>query len=78
MLQAILSVQRNAPDARTLIFVHAYPSIEHIPSELHPNTRLLDEAFPTITIEYVPLAVLFPILFSDLTNEQPRICPGYF
>ncbi|KAA1477796.1 hypothetical protein DENSPDRAFT_787193 [Dentipellis sp. KUC8613] len=51
MLQALLSVQRNAPDASTVIFVHAYPSIENIPSELHPNTRLLDEAFPTITVD---------------------------
>ncbi|KAI0047380.1 hypothetical protein FA95DRAFT_1559224 [Auriscalpium vulgare] len=51
MLQALLSVQRNAPDARTVVFVHAYPSVDRIPSELHPNTRLLDEAFPTITID---------------------------
>ncbi|TFY78045.1 hypothetical protein EWM64_g5968 [Hericium alpestre] len=25
--------------------------MKHIPSELHPNTRLLDEAFPTITVD---------------------------
>lgn len=51
MLRALLSVQKNVPDARTVIFVHAYKSIDVVPSELHPNARLLDEAFPTITVE---------------------------
>jgi len=51
MLRALLSVQKNVPDARTVIFVHAYRSIDAIPSELHPNARLLDEAFPTITVD---------------------------
>lgn len=51
MLRALLSVQKNVSDARTVIFVHAYKSIDAIPSELHPNARLLDEAFPTITVE---------------------------
>lgn len=51
MLRALLSVQKNVPDARTVIFVHAYRSIDAVPSELHPNARLLDEAFPTITVE---------------------------
>jgi hypothetical protein len=51
MLRALLSVQKNVSDARTVIFVHAYKGINAIPSELHPNARLLDEAFPTITVE---------------------------
>jgi len=42
---------KNVPDARMVISVHAYRSIDAIPSELHPNARLLDEAFPTITVE---------------------------
>ena len=53
MLRALLSVQKNVPDARTVVFVHAYRTIDVIPSELHPNARLLDEAFPTITVEFV-------------------------
>ncbi|KAI0245718.1 amino acid permease-domain-containing protein [Lactifluus subvellereus] len=53
MLRALLSVEKNIPDARTVVFVHAYRSIGDIPSELHPNARLLDEAFPTITVELV-------------------------
>ncbi|KAI0245714.1 hypothetical protein BJV78DRAFT_1287290 [Lactifluus subvellereus] len=51
MLRALLSVEKNIPDARTVVFVHAYRSIGDIPSELHPNARLLDEAFPTITVD---------------------------
>ncbi|KAI0062936.1 hypothetical protein BV25DRAFT_1855218 [Artomyces pyxidatus] len=62
MLQALLSVQRNTPDACTVVFVHAYPNVDRIPSELHPNTRLLDEAFPMITI--------------DLAFVQGAFCPS--
>ncbi|KAH9959164.1 amino acid permease-domain-containing protein [Russula dissimulans] len=51
MLRALLAVQKNVPEARTVLFVHAYRSIDTIPSEFHPNARLLDEAFPTITVD---------------------------
>jgi hypothetical protein len=62
MLRALLSVQQNIPDARKVIFVHAYRSIDTIPSELHPNARLLDEAFPTITVELAaPLLLVFTV-----------------
>jgi hypothetical protein len=51
MPRALLSVQKNVSDARAVIFVERIePSI---PSELHSNTRLLDEAFSTITVEFV-------------------------
>ena len=53
MLQALLSVQANSPEARTVVFVHAYHSMDDIPTEMHPNTRILDEAFPMVTIECV-------------------------
>lgn len=53
MLRALLSVQANTPEACTVVFVHAYPTAEDIPTELEPNTRILDEAFPMVTIECV-------------------------
>jgi hypothetical protein len=33
------------------LFTHIEVSNHAVPSELHPNARLLDEAFPTITVE---------------------------
>ena len=33
--------------------VHLYDSIENIPSDFETNYRLLDEAYPSVTIELV-------------------------
>jgi len=79
MLRALLSVQKNVPDARTVIFVHAYRSIDAIPSELHPNARLLDEAFPTITVDLAFASGSFspPLVeATSLTLDVPcsRMC----
>ena len=56
MLRALFSVQKSVSDARTVMFVHAYRSINAVPSELHPNARLLDEALPAITVQRTELA----------------------
>ncbi|KAN0137458.1 Amino acid permease domain containing protein [Lactarius tabidus] len=75
MLRALLSVQKNVPDARTVIFVYAYRTIDAIPSELHPNARLLDEAFPTITVDLAFVSGCFnPTLVESTarTLEVPR------
>ena len=50
LIDAILYVRRNEPTAR-IIFVHAYEHIDRIPTELIPNSKILDEAFPSITID---------------------------
>jgi hypothetical protein len=50
LIDAILYARRNEPTAR-IIFVHAYEHIDDIPTELIPNSRILDEAFPSITID---------------------------
>jgi len=75
MLRALLSVQKNVPDARTVIFVHAYRTIDAIPSELHPNARLLDEAFPTITVDLAFVSGCFNPTLVEATSpilEVPR------
>ncbi|KAI9447452.1 amino acid permease-domain-containing protein [Lactarius indigo] len=75
MLRALLSVQKNVPDARTVIFVHAYRTIDAIPSELHPNARLLDEAFPTITVDLAFVSGAFNPTLVEATShtlEVPR------
>ncbi|KAG8905917.1 hypothetical protein FRB99_007997 [Tulasnella sp. 403] len=52
LVEAILYVRRNELTAR-VIFVHAYDSIDMIPSELEANVKILDEAFPGITVDLV-------------------------
>lgn len=55
LLEYILYVRRNEPTGR-IIFLHAYHDVENIPSELAPNTKILDEALPSITLDltFVP------------------------
>ncbi|KAH9057249.1 amino acid permease-domain-containing protein [Lactarius vividus] len=75
MLRALLSVQKNVPDARTVVFVYAYRTIDAIPSELHPNARLLDEAFPTITVDLAFVSGAFNPTLVEATShtlEVPR------
>jgi hypothetical protein len=50
LVDAILYARRNEPTAR-IKFVHAYEHIDGIPTELIPNSKILDEAFPSITID---------------------------
>jgi hypothetical protein len=46
----ILYIRNNETTAH-VIFMHAYRDIESIPSELAPNIKLLDQSFPTSTID---------------------------
>ncbi|KIM22963.1 hypothetical protein M408DRAFT_269399 [Serendipita vermifera MAFF 305830] len=50
LVDSILYVRRNEPTAR-VVFMHAYQNVEDIPSELAPNVKILDEAFPSITLD---------------------------
>lgn len=45
LVEAILYVRRNELTAR-IIFLHAYDTVEDIPTELEANVKILDEAFP--------------------------------
>ncbi|KAF8265693.1 hypothetical protein EI94DRAFT_283601 [Lactarius quietus] len=70
MLRTILSVQKNVPDARTIIFDHAYRTIDAIHSELRPNARLLHEAFPTIIVDLA--------FVSGCFNQRQLLAPSRF
>ncbi|KAG8821976.1 hypothetical protein FRC18_011138 [Serendipita sp. 400] len=50
LVEYILYIRRNEPTGR-IIFLHAYQDVEDIPSELGPNVKILDEAFPAITLD---------------------------
>ncbi|CAE6427615.1 unnamed protein product [Rhizoctonia solani] len=61
LVRAIIYIRRNELTSRVKL-VHAYKDISMIPSELKANTRILDEAFPSITL--------------DLVFIQGEFCPG--
>jgi hypothetical protein len=76
-------VKRNEPTAR-IIFIHAYETLDEIPSELIPNVKILDEAFPSITLDIIFVQGYFdPTLVQaaskklDIRRSQMFIaCPG--
>ncbi|KAG8746440.1 hypothetical protein FRC11_012703, partial [Ceratobasidium sp. 423] len=83
LVRAILYIQRNELTSRVKL-VHAYKNISIIPSELKANTRILDEAFPSITLDLVFIQGEFsPDLVEaasqefDIPRSQMFIsCPG--
>lgn len=64
LLESILYVRKNEPTAR-IVFAHAYQHVEDIPSELAPNVKILDEAFPSITLDLVFVQGTFGPAVSD-------------
>lgn len=52
MVRAQLYVKANEATSR-VVFIHAYSSVNKIPSELEANAKLVDEAFPEITTDLV-------------------------
>ncbi|KAJ9112318.1 hypothetical protein QFC19_000737 [Naganishia cerealis] len=56
MVEALIYVRNNENTSR-VAFVHAYDLVDDIPSELVANAKLVDEAFPDITVDLylVPL-----------------------
>lgn len=53
-----------------MVFIHAYESLQQIPSELEANSKILDEAFPAVTIDLVFLKGSFgpTVRISHLTS----------
>ncbi|KAI0029916.1 amino acid permease-domain-containing protein [Vararia minispora EC-137] len=51
MLEALLSVQHNAPDACSVTFLHAQSGGVSVPNDLVPNTHFLDKAFPNMSVD---------------------------
>ncbi|KAG9036441.1 hypothetical protein FS837_001686 [Tulasnella sp. UAMH 9824] len=62
LVEAILYVRKNEMTAR-IILLHAYENAIEIPTEMEANVKILDEAFPGITIDLIFLKGKFnPIL----------------
>ncbi|KZP00412.1 hypothetical protein CALVIDRAFT_533426 [Calocera viscosa TUFC12733] len=69
LVQSILYVQRNEATTR-IIFIHAYENAERIPSEMDANCKLVDEAFPPITIDLVFVQGTFsPVLVEAVSAK---------
>ncbi|QRV74785.1 amino acid permease [Ceratobasidium sp. AG-Ba] len=84
LIQAMLYIQRNEVAARVL-FVHAYAdATQSVPSELEANIRILDEAFPSITLDLVFVKGVFGPVLVEAMSEKLGIpkyhmfmsCPG--
>ena len=67
LVDTILYVRKNEPTAR-IIFMHVYQNVEDIPSELAPNVKILDEAFPSITLDLVFVQGTFRPAVSNLIS----------
>ncbi|KAF8586227.1 hypothetical protein K439DRAFT_1631841 [Ramaria rubella] len=70
LVKFILYVRKNETTAH-VIFAHAYQDTEAIPQELAPNTKILDEAFPMITIDLMFVHGVFgPALVEAVSVKQ--------
>lgn len=52
LVDIILYIRNNETTAH-IIFIHAYQHVGSIPRELAPNIKILDEAFPTVTVDLI-------------------------
>ncbi|EJU05049.1 hypothetical protein DACRYDRAFT_114337 [Dacryopinax primogenitus] len=69
LIQSILYVQQNEATTR-IVFVHAYQAAGDIPSEMEANCKLVDEAFPSLTIDLVFVQGTFsPILVQAVSSK---------
>lgn len=70
LMEALLYVQRNEPSIGRVILVHCYDSIGEIPTELEANHQLVDEAFPTITVDLVFIEARFEAGTLELLSSR--------
>ncbi|KAI5116511.1 hypothetical protein M0805_001866 [Coniferiporia weirii] len=83
LFRMIIYVSKNEETACVKL-VHFYETVESIPSELEANAKLLDEAFPEITIDLILAQGSFtPAIVAALSHKLqiPRAlmfmtCPG--
>ncbi|TDL27804.1 hypothetical protein BD410DRAFT_893978 [Rickenella mellea] len=83
LFRVVTYVHENEETA-CLKLVHFYANVDEIPSELEANAKLLDEAFPNITIDLIFVQASFtPVVVASLSHRLniPRslmfmTCPG--
>ncbi|KAG9006649.1 hypothetical protein FRB90_009798 [Tulasnella sp. 427] len=72
LVEAILYVRKNEMTSR-IIFLHAYENALDIPSEMEANSRILDEAFPGITIDLIFLKGKFNPTLVEAVSEKLEV-----
>ncbi|KAG8968124.1 hypothetical protein FRC03_008477 [Tulasnella sp. 419] len=77
LVEAILYIRRNESTAR-IIFIHAYDDASSIPSELEANSKILDEGFPSITIDLVFVKGRFNPTLVEATSVKLGIPKSQF
>ncbi|CAE6496372.1 unnamed protein product [Rhizoctonia solani] len=83
LVRAILYIRRNELTSRVKL-VHAYENNSMVPSELKANIRILDEAFPSITLDLVFIQGNFSPELVEAASRELNIprnqmfisCPG--
>ncbi|KAL7412945.1 amino acid permease-domain-containing protein [Mrakia frigida] len=76
LIQIVLYVLANEQTSR-LVLIHAYESVENIPSELHANAKLLDEAFPALTVDLKFVQGEFSPSIVQSVADQLEIPPSF-
>ncbi|KAG8751122.1 hypothetical protein FRC12_012588 [Ceratobasidium sp. 428] len=79
----MLYIRKNELTSRVL-FVHAYMDVRSIPSELEANIKILDEAFPSTTLDLVFIKGEFGPILVEAASEKLGVpknhmfmsCPG--
>ncbi|KAB5594854.1 Transcription-associated protein 1 [Ceratobasidium theobromae] len=83
LVEAMLYIRKNELTARVK-FIHVYKDIESIPSELKANIKILDEAFPSITLDLIFIQGTFEPTLVEAASQALSIprsqmfmsCPG--
>ena len=70
LIQALDYVRNNEPSVGRVILVHCYSDIDSIPTELESNHQLVDEAFPSITVDLVFIEAPFDAVTIQLLSKR--------
>ncbi|PWN22664.1 hypothetical protein BCV69DRAFT_93664 [Microstroma glucosiphilum] len=79
LVQAIIYVKNNEPSIGRVILVHCYDKVDEIPPELESNHQLVDEAFPTITVDLCFIEAPFNATTLEFLSHRLKVpLPRFF
>ncbi|CEH12175.1 hypothetical protein CBOM_00177 [Ceraceosorus bombacis] len=70
LVRVLSYIHEHEPACSRVILVHCFDRVSHIPSELEANSQLVDESFPTITVDLIFVQAEFtPIVVQALSDR---------
>ncbi|PWN41241.1 hypothetical protein IE81DRAFT_324733 [Ceraceosorus guamensis] len=70
LVRVLSYIHEHEPACSRVILVHCFDRVLHIPSELEANSQLVDESFPTITVDLIFVQAEFtPIVVQALSDR---------